>query len=67
MPHARSVDSREQTVERVAVMLRDSTLSLACRQPLSMSLHLAVSRESVRLEVARRCDARQTPSGVQDR
>ncbi len=62
MQNSRSIRSRRpiaedgQTVDRVAVMLRgETTLSMARRQPVSTSLHLAVSRESGRLDEAQRC------------
>ena len=53
MAHKRSVDSRGKTVGRVARMLReDEALSLARRRPVSSSLHVAVARESLRLDEA---------------
>jgi hypothetical protein len=53
-------------VARVAVMLRESTLSLARRRPVSTSLHRAVTRESDRLDDAQHDAAAAVLSGDQD-
>jgi hypothetical protein len=60
MNRKRSDATRGHSVLRVAVMLREEALSVARRRPLTTSLHLAVSRESSRLDDAERREAART-------